>query len=114
MHYLQHRNLLKKWEEDFPALHTEGGQPGSANAGIVAFIRERLVDLDEEKTHATPTDPEARVIPDGVAGPEWDAEHSRIGAGRLDFDLSNGDGFQLKEIPPMNVDLGMAKYLTTV
>ncbi|KAJ6588399.1 hypothetical protein B0H19DRAFT_1248065 [Mycena capillaripes] len=40
--------LTQNWNEDSPALHTEGGQPGSKSAGIVAFLRERLVDLDEE------------------------------------------------------------------
>ncbi|KAJ6514154.1 hypothetical protein DFH09DRAFT_1099710 [Mycena vulgaris] len=29
---------------DFPAIHAEGGLPGPDSAGIVAFIRERLVD----------------------------------------------------------------------
>ncbi|KAJ7203111.1 hypothetical protein GGX14DRAFT_652603 [Mycena pura] len=38
-----------KWHEDFPALRTEGGLPGSESAGIVAFIRERLVDLDQPR-----------------------------------------------------------------
>ncbi|KAF7360459.1 Short-chain dehydrogenase/reductase family protein [Mycena venus] len=42
------RTLTRKWNEDFPALHTEGGHPGSKSAGIVAFLRERLVDLDDE------------------------------------------------------------------
>ncbi|KAJ7893312.1 hypothetical protein B0H14DRAFT_3671785, partial [Mycena olivaceomarginata] len=53
VHYFQRRDLLRQWREDFPALYTEGGQPGSANAGIVAFIRERLVDLGEEEGPAT-------------------------------------------------------------
>ncbi|KAJ7611904.1 hypothetical protein DFH06DRAFT_1244048 [Mycena polygramma] len=45
-HLLQRRTLNRQWHEDFPALQTEGGQPGSASAGIVAFIRERLVDVE--------------------------------------------------------------------
>jgi hypothetical protein len=40
--------LVRQWHEDFPALHSEGGLPGSESAGIVAFIRERLVDLEEK------------------------------------------------------------------
>ncbi|KAJ7234812.1 hypothetical protein C8J57DRAFT_1479845 [Mycena rebaudengoi] len=46
VHLFQRRGLIKQWHEDFPALHDEGGRPGDASAGIVAFIRERLVDLD--------------------------------------------------------------------
>ncbi|KAJ6465506.1 hypothetical protein C8R47DRAFT_1154863 [Mycena vitilis] len=45
-HLLQRRTLTRKWHEDFPALQTEGGKPGSESAGIVAFIRERLVDIE--------------------------------------------------------------------
>ncbi|KAJ7663296.1 hypothetical protein DFH06DRAFT_1324771 [Mycena polygramma] len=46
LHLFQRRALTRRWHEDFPALQTEGGQPGSESAGIVAFIRERLVDID--------------------------------------------------------------------
>ncbi|KAJ7599640.1 hypothetical protein C8J56DRAFT_908519 [Mycena floridula] len=48
VHIFGRRGLVRKWHQDFPALYTEGGLPGSESAGIVAFIRERLVDLDEE------------------------------------------------------------------
>ncbi|KAF7346615.1 hypothetical protein MSAN_01799000 [Mycena sanguinolenta] len=48
VHLFQRRALARKWYEDFPAIQTEGDLPGSENAGIVAFIRERLVDLDED------------------------------------------------------------------
>ncbi|KAJ7636702.1 hypothetical protein FB45DRAFT_864704 [Roridomyces roridus] len=43
----QRTKLEKQWHADFPALHTEGGLPGSESAGIVAFIRERLIDVGE-------------------------------------------------------------------
>ncbi|KAJ7112842.1 hypothetical protein C8R43DRAFT_961702 [Mycena crocata] len=46
VHQLQRGSLIRKWNEDFPTMHTEGGRPGSDAAGVVAFIRERLVDLD--------------------------------------------------------------------
>lgn len=52
VHIFQRRRLIRNWNEDFPALHTEGGQPGSNSAGIVAFLRERLVDLDDEDSHS--------------------------------------------------------------
>ncbi|KAJ6467335.1 hypothetical protein C8R45DRAFT_1019815 [Mycena sanguinolenta] len=48
VHLFQRRALVRKWYEDFPAIQTEGSLPGSDNAGIVAFIRERLVDLGED------------------------------------------------------------------
>ncbi|KAF7351790.1 Short-chain dehydrogenase/reductase family protein [Mycena sanguinolenta] len=48
VHLCQRRSLVRKWYEDFPAIQTEGGLPGSENAGIVAFIRERLVDLGDD------------------------------------------------------------------
>ncbi|KAJ7465426.1 hypothetical protein B0H11DRAFT_1922230 [Mycena galericulata] len=50
VHVIQRSSLIKNWYQDFPALRTEGGQPGTENAGIVAFIRQRLVDVgpDEE------------------------------------------------------------------
>ncbi|KAJ7580738.1 hypothetical protein C8J56DRAFT_896098 [Mycena floridula] len=46
---LLRRNLAEQWHKDFPALHTEGGLPGSESAGIIAFIRECLVDLEEKE-----------------------------------------------------------------
>ncbi|KAJ6543067.1 hypothetical protein B0H19DRAFT_1268240 [Mycena capillaripes] len=48
VHMFQRRRLVRQWHEDFPAIHTEGGLPGSESAGIVAFIRERLVSLGED------------------------------------------------------------------
>ncbi|KAJ7186945.1 hypothetical protein C8R46DRAFT_1058390 [Mycena filopes] len=48
VHVFQRSKLQRQWNEDFPAIHTEGGLPGSESAGIVAFIRERLVDLGED------------------------------------------------------------------
>ena len=56
VHVFQRRALVRRWHEDFPAIHTEGGTPGSESAGIVAFIRERLVDLDEDPPDATRDD----------------------------------------------------------
>jgi hypothetical protein len=44
-------------------MHSEGGLPGSDSAGIVAFIRERLVDVgdDPRSNHESPKDPEAQT-----------------------------------------------------
>ncbi|KAJ6483130.1 hypothetical protein C8R45DRAFT_1000653 [Mycena sanguinolenta] len=49
IHIFQRRTLVRRWHTDFPALRTEGGQPGSESAGVVAFIRERLVDIDQDE-----------------------------------------------------------------
>ncbi|KAF7367177.1 Short-chain dehydrogenase/reductase family protein [Mycena sanguinolenta] len=59
VHLFQRRALVRKWSEDFPAIHTEGGLPGSQNAGVVAFIRERLVDLgaDPREIEQRPREP---------------------------------------------------------
>ncbi|KAJ7474053.1 hypothetical protein FB451DRAFT_1558305 [Mycena latifolia] len=48
VHILQRGALVRQWHEDFPALHSEGGAPGTESAGIVAFIRERLVDVGDD------------------------------------------------------------------
>ncbi|KAJ7663056.1 hypothetical protein B0H14DRAFT_1069345 [Mycena olivaceomarginata] len=56
VHIFQRRALAHQWHRDFPALHSEGGRPGSDSAGIVAFIRERLVDLDSDSEHDEPSD----------------------------------------------------------
>ncbi|KAF7343503.1 Short-chain dehydrogenase/reductase family protein [Mycena sanguinolenta] len=69
LHIFQKRTIKRKWHEDFPALRTEGGLPGSETAGIVAFLRERLVDLgdsdpdkDELLPEKRPNDPEAQRV----------------------------------------------------
>ncbi|KAF7296232.1 Short-chain dehydrogenase/reductase family protein [Mycena chlorophos] len=56
IHLFQRRTLVRNWNEDFPALHTEGGQPGSDSAGIVAFVRERLVGVGVPPPRTTRTD----------------------------------------------------------
>ncbi|KAJ6497356.1 hypothetical protein C8R45DRAFT_125323 [Mycena sanguinolenta] len=48
IHIFQRRTLVRRWHTDFPALRTEGGQPGSESAGVVAFIRERLIDVGQD------------------------------------------------------------------
>ncbi|KAF7341147.1 Short-chain dehydrogenase/reductase family protein [Mycena venus] len=47
VHVFQSRTLKRNLHEDFPVLLTEGGQPGSQSAGLVAFLRDRLLDTDE-------------------------------------------------------------------
>ncbi|KAJ7893416.1 hypothetical protein B0H14DRAFT_890896 [Mycena olivaceomarginata] len=62
-HIFQRHTLARQWHADFPALRTEGGQPGSESAGVVAFIRERLIDIDQEPQMATKNDLEAQRPP---------------------------------------------------
>ncbi|KAJ6478615.1 hypothetical protein C8R47DRAFT_639286 [Mycena vitilis] len=57
-HIFQRHKLTQNWNEDFPALYTEGGLPGSTSAGIVAFLRERLVDLDDENNDPRDFEPD--------------------------------------------------------
>ncbi|KAF7337327.1 Short-chain dehydrogenase/reductase family protein [Mycena sanguinolenta] len=64
IHIFQRRALVRQWHADFPALRTEGGQPGSESAGVVAFIRERLIDIGQD---AQPN--------------EFEAQHSRSNSG---------------------------------
>jgi hypothetical protein len=51
---------VRQWHRDFPALRTEGGTPGSEDAGIVAFLRERLVGLEDGEESLPPADFEAQ------------------------------------------------------
>ncbi|KAF7352134.1 Short-chain dehydrogenase/reductase family protein [Mycena venus] len=37
VHVFQRTTLIRNWHEDFPALYSEGGLPGSDSAGVVAF-----------------------------------------------------------------------------
>ncbi|KAJ7850226.1 hypothetical protein B0H13DRAFT_2284852 [Mycena leptocephala] len=60
IHIFQRNTLVRRWHADFPALRTEGGVPGSESAGVVAFIRERLIDIDEEPPTITKNDRESQ------------------------------------------------------
>ncbi|KAJ7074711.1 hypothetical protein C8F01DRAFT_33819 [Mycena amicta] len=54
VHTFQNRTLTRNWHEDFPAIRTEGGEPGSDNAGVVAFLRDRWLDIAEEDDRDAP------------------------------------------------------------
>jgi hypothetical protein len=60
IHIFQRNALVRRWHADFPALRTEGGVPGSESAGVVAFIRERLINIDEEPPTITKNDRESQ------------------------------------------------------
>ncbi|KAJ6497329.1 hypothetical protein C8R45DRAFT_1128954 [Mycena sanguinolenta] len=59
IHIFQRRALVRQWHDDFPRLRTEGSQPGSESAGIVAFIRDRLIDIGPDTKIDTANDIEA-------------------------------------------------------
>ncbi|KAJ7684092.1 hypothetical protein DFH06DRAFT_1288514 [Mycena polygramma] len=60
IHIFQRNALVRSWHTDFPALRIEGGAPGSESAGVVAFIRERLIDIEEEPPATSKTDAESQ------------------------------------------------------
>ncbi|KAJ7453828.1 hypothetical protein FB451DRAFT_1519275 [Mycena latifolia] len=124
-HVFQRRALVRRWHEDFPAIHTEGGTPGSESAGIVAFIRERLVDLgdDPRDDPKGPHDIETQTTP-----AEFDAvEQAPYGHSRLTEDaVESGSparagevdrpgrkpGYILDNIPFLDVHLGLDAVLS--
>ncbi|KAF7373042.1 hypothetical protein MSAN_00511700 [Mycena sanguinolenta] len=95
VHIFQRRNLVRRWHQDFPTIHTEGGLPGSKSAGIVAFIRERLVDLGEDPRES---EDESAVKDPNETETDSADEHD---------DNSSFPRYVLDEIPLMEIDLGM-------
>ncbi|KAJ7705653.1 hypothetical protein B0H16DRAFT_1827195 [Mycena metata] len=90
VHVFQRRRLKRQWDEDFPAIHTEGGLPGSESAGIVAFIRERLA----QKLSGVEEIPENLTL-DSVSVTKFQTRaHSEF-------------GYILDEIPLLDIDLGI-------
>ncbi|KAJ7208551.1 hypothetical protein GGX14DRAFT_697974 [Mycena pura] len=109
VHLFKRRSLVRQWHEDFPALHTEGGLPGSKSAGIVAFIRERLVDLGEgpRNGHDDTGDIEAQPLHHPTSHPS-DSEllarnnqesHEKSAESLPVTYLSKNAGYILEEIP---------------
>lgn len=110
---------MQNWHEDFPEFRTEGGQPGSEGAGIVAFLRERLVYLeDDDESFAPCIDAEAQnSLSDAGctdSGPE--KEDGVVGRDSADYKSLNSQetsmtvgsmwkgGYRLDEIPLMDTD----------
>jgi hypothetical protein len=120
VHSFQRCQLVRQWHEDFPAIHTEGGLPGSTSAGIIAFIRERLVDLGDDPCKTEDDDIEAQMLkfeeaaepdkPASVSNPV--AQNDRPGKTYSKVDPLK-PGYILDEIPLIDVDLGMRDILDT-
>ncbi|KAJ6543166.1 hypothetical protein B0H19DRAFT_1239252 [Mycena capillaripes] len=112
VHMFQHRRLVRQWHEDFPAIHTEGGQPGSESAGIVAFIRERLVDLGEDpRVNEGQSDVEA---PTSRAQQAKEADDSasipvlrKSDGSRSYSKYAEGPGYMQDKTPLLDADLGV-------
>ncbi|KAJ6609995.1 hypothetical protein B0H10DRAFT_2062255 [Mycena sp. CBHHK59/15] len=102
VHFLQRRSLVRKWNEDFPAIHTEGGQPGSETAGIVAFIREHIVDIDDDSSRGDAMDLEAQIDStntgyQGVSGNKETVEIESLDSSTLETTWSRS-----KDVPSIN------------
>ncbi|KAK6977157.1 hypothetical protein R3P38DRAFT_2582177, partial [Favolaschia claudopus] len=112
VHVFQRRALVRQWHEDFPAIRTEGGLPGSKSAGIVAFIRDRLVDLDEDPRPLTVypgTTAEARDIESqGVKTREDEAierDIEGIADARSRLAVASETSEVFEEVSPLDVHL---------
>ncbi|KAK6987692.1 hypothetical protein R3P38DRAFT_2805600 [Favolaschia claudopus] len=107
VHIFQRRTLTRKWHEDFPRLRKEGGEPGSDCAGIVAFIRERLVDVDGSFEH--PDSDAQQFEMEGI----WistTGDTAREASPSPEADEAHSSGHTLGNMEPqmdIDVDLGM-------
>ncbi|KAJ7027556.1 hypothetical protein C8F04DRAFT_1266946 [Mycena alexandri] len=93
---------------DFPAIRSEGGLPGFKSAGIVAFIRKRLVDLGEDSL------PPAVDNPDDVKAQrtlgEEDIDEANtfksLPAAKFEYRELSEPGYILDKFSLLDVDLG--------
>ncbi|KAJ6473494.1 hypothetical protein DFH09DRAFT_1218872 [Mycena vulgaris] len=115
VHLFQRRELVRRWHEDFPAIHTEGGTPGSESAGIVAFIRERLVDVGQDPLRH-PEDIEAQI--DGHINlqrmQDRDTDGTSVRSRERDCSGTNPSQearYVLDELPLLDVDLGLVEVV---
>ncbi|KAJ6543102.1 hypothetical protein B0H19DRAFT_1077116 [Mycena capillaripes] len=100
-------------------IHTEGGLPGSESAGIIVFIRDRLVDLDNNPHIATDqadlgaqthkVDHEEVSEVDTAIGDVPAVVQGRRRAGTFSKSKSLEPGYILDEIPLLDVNLGMSE-----
>ncbi|KAJ7111345.1 hypothetical protein C8R44DRAFT_742467 [Mycena epipterygia] len=114
VHIFQRSKLVDKWNEDFPALRTEGGTPGSESAGVVAFIRERLIDLEDMPSPAAPgfdgqESGSRRNVPQG----DTDLQSTHEGPQNLRGQRRAAQGeYVLEEIQLMDLGVDLGLYET--
>ncbi|KAJ7027508.1 hypothetical protein C8F04DRAFT_1189476 [Mycena alexandri] len=120
VHIFQCRRLKRQWNEDFPAIHTEGGLPGSESAGIVVFIREWLVDLEEDP-HEHQADQPSDVEAQRALGADDIHETNTVEGPQVPKFKTHAHstktlerGYILDEIPLLDVDLGLGDMLNPV
>jgi hypothetical protein len=112
VHMFQRGALVRQWNADFPAIHTEGGLPGSERAGIVAFIRERLVDLGEHSSNPDGNyDIEAQSL-GHCPGHAQELEHGESTRVTNSTEKHPGLGYRLDELPLMDMDLGLGGHFS--
>ncbi|KAJ7282466.1 hypothetical protein C8J57DRAFT_1463167 [Mycena rebaudengoi] len=106
IHIFQRRTLARNWSADFPAIHSEGGQPGTENAGIVAFIRERLVDLDEDEMRDIEDAEDQRCSQKGShsTNSSRNSVYSRVSVGAKEVENEDGNatGKVLNTVPSIS------------
>jgi hypothetical protein len=119
VHIFQRRSLVRQWHEDFPTLHSEGGLPGSESAGIVAFIRERLVDVgdDPRLNHDSSNDLEVQTVPETLTSTGGEMREANRRALHRSPDPSFtsreseyllGAGYRLDDVPFPSIDADIA------
>ena len=55
LHLFSQRSLRQKYSKEFPQLADEGGSPGDPKAGVLAFVREYVLDLQPVMTNRNVT-----------------------------------------------------------
>ncbi|KAJ7471757.1 hypothetical protein FB451DRAFT_1399072 [Mycena latifolia] len=89
LHLFQGQGLLDKWHADFPRIRTEGGRPRTAEAGFVAFYRDRCLDLDDEDSNSNSNSSSPAV--NGGDGDDVETQRLTAGSGREYIELAGSD-----------------------
>ncbi|KAK7030139.1 hypothetical protein R3P38DRAFT_3189093 [Favolaschia claudopus] len=110
-HIFQRDALTRQWYEDFPAIRTEGGLPGSKNAGIVAFIRDRLVDIEANPEEVGNESDSEVQTPQSQEGYQSKLSNEVVESSIYDDGRSCASAgervYMLEEVPRLKMDLGM-------
>ncbi|KAJ7027531.1 hypothetical protein C8F04DRAFT_1189497 [Mycena alexandri] len=95
---------------DFHAIRSEGvnGLPGSESAGIIAFIRERLVDLGEDSHLAAADNPDDVKAQRNLEKEDIDETNTfeSLPAAKFKYRELSEPGYILDKIPLLDMDLG--------